>query len=141
MYTFNNVEWRRKCRIRHFWSSLHVSVQSFPLFSVSTCPRCPCVCICPASDLFVPGVASQRQGQESRGEVSGEGRWGEVQKKEERRAKKTVGGSERPSSGRSAWTRCGANAPYCYDTTLTGLYNQTGLAFGSQQTPAALTVT
>lgn len=42
--------------------------------------------------------------------------------------------------GRSAGTRCGVSAPYCYNMTLTGLCNQTGLAFGSQQTPAALTV-
>ena len=42
--------------------------------------------------------------------------------------------------GRSTGTRCGVSAPYCYNMTLTGLCNQTGLAFGSQQTPAALTV-
>lgn len=43
--------------------------------------------------------------------------------------------------GRSEELRCGASAPYCYSMTLTGLCNQTGLAFASQQqTPAALTV-
>lgn len=36
--------------------------------------------------------------------------------------------------------RCGVSAPCCYNMTLTGLCNQTGLAFGSQQTPAALSV-
>lgn len=136
MYTFNNVEWRRKCRISHFWSSLHVSVQSFPLFCLNVSTLSMRLHLSSERSLCSGCCQSAaRAGKQRRSE------WGEVQKKEERRAKKTVGGSERPSSGRSAWTRCGANAPYCYDTTLTGLYNQAGLAFGSQQTPAALTVT
>lgn len=41
---------------------------------------------------------------------------------------------------RSKDTRCGVSAPSCHNMTLTGLCNQTGLAFGSQQTLAALTV-
>lgn len=41
---------------------------------------------------------------------------------------------------KSAEPRRGVSALRCYNMTLTGLCNRTGLAFGSQQTPAALTV-
>lgn len=53
--------------------------------------------------------------------------------KKERSKRKTVEGSDRRSR------RC-CNAGCCYHMTLTGLCNQTGLAFGSQQAPAALPV-
>lgn len=63
----------------------------------------------------------------NRGYESKERQWGEVRDR--------AGDDEG-----SAETRCGVSAPCCYNMTLTGLCNQTGLAFGSQQTPAALTV-
>lgn len=71
--------------------------------------------------------------------------WRGVEEKEERigERKKRQWEEMRDRAGDAggrAGTRCGVSAPYCYNMTLTGLCNQTGLAFGSQQTPAALTV-
>lgn len=69
-------------------------------------------------------------------EVEGRGSKGEAGHKDSGRKRET----EREMVEGVKRHRCGVSAPCCYNMTLTGLCNQTGLAFGSQQTPAALSV-
>lgn len=77
-----------------------------------------------------------------RGRLRGRGGCEERWKREDGKAKKNGvrKWETEEETVKGAGTRCGVSAPECYNMTLTSLCNQTGLAFGSQQTPGALTI-
>lgn len=98
-----------------------------------------CVRIHHAKPLFPPGVRGELRGREAwAGRVGGE-----MEKVGAKRGERASKDSERRCEMDRDTMEEGARsrAPFCYNMTLTGLCNRTGLVFASQQqTPAALTV-